>query len=108
RCLQQHLARSAFELSVHQNWNLYGIPIMRIVGRRLEPPNKFAVVGIERYDTARPRIVAGPRRCGQHWRGIACSHIEEIKLGVIRSRDPHVSASDPAAKAFGCFSLKRT
>src|SRR2546429_2313171 len=106
RSLQQHLSGDTLEIAIDEDRNLDGIPIMRIVGRRLEPPSQLTGVGIQRHDAACPRIVSRTILGRQHRRGISCSDVNEIELWIIRSRNPHVSAGGATAESLRCFSGK--
>src|SRR5438270_2457857 len=107
RSLQQHLARSPFEFSIDQNRNFDGIPIVRVVRRRLETPDQLAGVGIEGHNAAGPGIVARAILGGQHGRGISGSEVNKIEFRIVSPRDPHVSAGSAAAKSLRGFSRKR-
>src|SRR2546430_2339395 len=76
--LREEFARFAFEFGVEENGRLHGVPIVNIVRRRLEMPDEFAGVGIERDDGAGVEIVAGTAFTGEDRVGIAGAPVEKI------------------------------
>ena len=51
-------ARFAGDVGIKKNRHVAGVPIMRVVWRRLKVPHQLPGVRIERDDRARPEVVA--------------------------------------------------
>src|SRR5260221_5299922 len=76
--LREKFARFAFELGVEKNGRLHGVPIVNVVRRRLEMPDEFAGVGIERDDGAGVKIVAGAAFACEDGIRISSAPVEKI------------------------------
>ena len=72
---------------------------MRIVGRRLEIPDQFARVGIQRNNRTRPKIGSCPALSRDHGIGIASAPIQKVEVVVVGSRQPRHAA----AMRHGCL-----
>ena len=97
RRLQQQPARHASELGVDQHRHFGGVPVVRVVRRRLEAPGQRAGVGIERDDGAGPAVVAGPHLAVEHRGRVAGADVEQIELRIVGAGHPHLAAGGAAA-----------
>src|SRR5882724_3402312 len=95
--LREEFARLAFEFGVEKNGRLHGIPIVNVVRRRLEMPDEFAGVGIERDDGAGVKIVAGAAFTCEDGIGISSAPVEKIQIGIVGAGHP----SHAAAVSYG-------
>jgi hypothetical protein len=93
--LREEFARLAVDLDVEQDRGLHAIPIVSVVGRSLEPPDQFSVVGVERHDGAGPQIAAGAALPGAHRVRVASAPINQIELRVVGSGKPGHAAAMP-------------
>src|SRR5580704_1035714 len=101
RCLQQHLPWLTVEASVHQYGYLDRIPIVGVVGRRLERPHQLARVRVEGHDAAGIKVVARARTAVQYRGRIPRSPIDKVERGIIGPSHPGRAASRDARTRWG-------
>src|SRR5882724_12260334 len=91
--LREEFARLALEFGVEKNGRLHGVPIVNVMRRRLEMPDEFAGVGIERDDGAGVKIVAGAAFTGEDGIGISSAPVEKIQIGIVGAGHPRHAAA---------------
>ena len=91
--LGQQLSRLAIDLGIKKNRRFGIVPVVGIVGRSLKIPNQFAGVRIERDDRTRPKISPRSALPRHHRICVAGSPINEVKLRIVRPRQPSHTAA---------------
>src|SRR5678815_4679007 len=79
-CLRQQLARLAVDRTVEEHGRLRGIPVVRVVRRRLEVPDQLSGVGIERDDRLGEQVVALPLATVDHRLGVTAVSYTHLTL----------------------------
>ena len=94
RCLHQHLARLPVKVSVNQHRRLHRIPVMRIVGRRLERPHELCQSrGSARRCCRVLEVVARTWNAVEHRARISGAPVDKVEVGGHRYRSFHAPSA---------------
>ena len=88
--LSEQFAFLAVDLAVDQNRRFVGIPVVRVVRRRLEIPGHLSGVGIQRDDRLGVEVVAFAALAGDHGLRVAGAEVDQVQFGIVGRATPHV------------------
>src|SRR5580700_4601037 len=94
----------AIELAIEDDGRLGGVPVVVVVWRRLEVPNKLAVVRIQGDDgggiEAILALIVGVRRSAR-WNAVAGPEKIQIQVGIVSPRQPWKTAAFEHRRGIG-------